>query len=289
MIYRVGRYTIELVIQDWFRLDGGIIFSGVPRDIWSQFAIAQDLPRYGENTVKLPVNCFLITSPNGDKVLVDTSFGDADYSRWKDKIREFGMENGFNLLNGRRDSEQPNIVIPTHLHFDHAGGCAKLQGDELVPAFENARYIIHKDEIAHAMKAHPKTRSSYLRETIDGIKMLRDRGIISLISGSRFSTDECIEVFRTRGHTPGHLSIKIKSEGETALIMGALAPTRWHINILACGVGNDTHGLEAVDHKSKFLRRAAKEKWLLLLEHDEGVAGRAIELKKDKYEFVPAP
>ena len=91
---------------------------------------------------------------------------------------------------------------------------------------------------------------------------------------------------RTRGHTPGHISIKIESEGETAFIPGALFPTRYHTTV-ACGVGNDTDGLEAANHKMHFLEQAAEKNWLMLLEHDPDVAGN---IKKDggsKYHFEP--
>ncbi|KKU86117.1 MAG: hypothetical protein A3A32_00620 [Candidatus Wildermuthbacteria bacterium RIFCSPLOWO2_01_FULL_48_35] len=292
MEWQVGRFKIQLAIQQWFRLDGGVIFSGVPKEKWRNFSMGVATLFDRRNRVQLAVNCFLVTSPNGRKFLIDTSFG--GIGRWKKKtVNDYRMQDGFNLFECGHLNHgllPPDFVIPTHLHFDHAGGCVKPVNGKLEPAFPRALHVFHEDEIVHAFRGHPKTRSSYLRETVDGIKVILDNTDLWRMKGDVLGSEllgEGITLFRTRGHTPGHLSVKIESEGQVAFIPGALTPTRWHINVLACGVGNDSHALEAVEHKISFLEPAAKENWLLLLEHDPDIAGYAVEAGGGNFRFAP--
>jgi len=226
MEWRVGEIRILLVIQDLFRLDGGILFGGIPWEKWRHFDIGTGLLPDANNKVLIPVNCFLITVPDGEQILVDTSFGNV--SRWKKETQSsFHMQNSINRFDGRGGLlPQPNLVIPTHLHFDHAGGCVHMDEDKIVPAFLGATYVFHEDEIDHALRIHPKTRSSYLRETVDGIRFLLDTygNKVKLLTEDRYEIREGITLIRTRGHTPGHLSVKITSQGQTAFIPGALMP-----------------------------------------------------------------
>lgn len=283
MEWQVGKFKIQLVIRDWFRLDGGTLWNGgVPRDEWILWT-GYTFQMNNQNKVRIPVNCFLIITPRGEKILVDVSIG--QLNRWKkNTIERHGMENEFNLF--KEGLEDPHFVVPTHLHFDHAGGCVKLQDGKLVPAFRNAIYLFHDDEFTHARLIHPKTRSSYLRENLDGLEIVWNQGYVGRIFKNKVVMREGVTLIKTRGHTPGHISVLIESEGQVAFIPGALLPTRYH-GIIACGVGNDTHGLRAANHKIAFLRRAAKKNWLLLLEHDPGVAFRALHDKNGNYRLEP--
>jgi glyoxylase-like metal-dependent hydrolase (beta-lactamase superfamily II) len=282
--WQVGEFLIQLVIQDWFALDGGVLWSGVPQEKWIEWCT----PPFGldaKNRVRLSINCFLITCPDDTRILADVSIGSVN--RWKPANRDqFLMENGFNLFT--EGLEPPDYVVPTHLHFDHAGGCVKLEGKKLVPAFQEAAFVLHEDEISHALQAHPKTRSSYLRETIQGIQILLEQNKVFLMRTDELAIERGITLIRTRGHTPGHLSVKIESEGQVALIPGALFPTRYHA-IIACGVGNDTHSLEGADHKRRFLKEAFEGHWLVFLEHDPDIAFYVEgDAEKESYQLVPA-
>lgn len=251
--WRIGGYKIQLAIQQWFRLDGGIIFSGVPREKWREFSMGVSTLFDERNRVQLAVNCFLVTAPSGLRTLVDTGFG--HIQRWKERDRDsFHMQDGFNLFDCGHSHQlpQPHFVIPTHLHFDHSGGCLKVAEGKFIPAFPHAWYIFHKAEVAHARAGHHKTRSSYLRENIEGINALLEQKRVLQIGLNRWENvlgERGLTLIRTGGHTPGHMSLKIESEGQVAFIPGALAPTRWHINILGCTVGNDVYAKQSVDRK----------------------------------------
>ncbi|MBI2624968.1 MAG: MBL fold metallo-hydrolase [Candidatus Nealsonbacteria bacterium] len=268
MEWKIGKFLVRLAIKDYFSLDAGILFSGIPKEKWINWC---RYPFYldEQNRVRISVNCFLIKSDQGKSVLVDTSFGNTNL--WKENtVKAFDMKNGFNLF--KEGLPHPDFIIPTHLHFDHAGGFVEKTEENLVPAFPGSRYLIHNDEIRHAFSVHPKTRSSYLRETIEGVRLISENRLLAGIISGRFELLPGLTIIKTRGHTPGHVSIKIQSEGKTAFIPGALFPTRFH-SLTACGVGNDTHALEAANHKIRFMRQAAKKNWLFLMEHDHAIAG----------------
>lgn len=78
---------------------------------------------------------------------------------------------------------QPDIVIPTHLHFYHAGGCVRLVAVRLTPAFLDAFYYFREDELTHAKFFHSKTRPSYLWEAVDGVEALLEAGRVKRIGG----------------------------------------------------------------------------------------------------------
>lgn len=289
MKFRAGKYSVDLVIQDWFRLDGGIAYGGIPTEKWKKFSLGPTTFIDEKGRAQLSINCFYISTPDGMGILIDTSFG--NYNLWKaETVVAFHLRKGFNIfdLPPAYQPPKPDLIIPTHLHFDHAGGIVKeIRGGELAPRFPRSTYIFHRDELKHCLSTHPKTRSSYLRETIAGVECILEKTRTARIHRSKTKVTKEVCLIKTRGHTPGHLAVKIESEGQTIFIPGGLCPTRWHINILACGVGNDTHALENTNRKMKFLTRAAKENWLLLLEHDPDVAGYVKQEGKEKFTFIP--
>ena len=133
------------------------------------------------------------------------------------------------------------------------------------------------------------TRSSYRKETIEGVKAVLEQGDVTRMSEDQMEIEPGITLIRTLGHTPGHLSIKIDSEGQVALIPGALFPSRFHA-LAPCKVGNDTHPLEAYDNwKKPFLEQAAQGNWLILLEHDPDIAFRVLQDEKGNYQLIPVP
>lgn len=295
MKWRIGDFAVELVIRDWFKLDAGFLFRGAGKRYWPSFFKGTDIAVDENNMVRIPVNAYLITAPDGRTVLVDTGLGDVR-TRWSEStLHEFEPENEFNLLPER--GIVPDYVIPTHLHWDHAGGLARVLGGRILPVFQKTEHIFHKNEYEHARAAHPYNRSSYRRETIEGIKaVMKNRKIrVNFAHSKKWKLSEVggpagIELIRTRGHTPGHMSVLVgKPRSKTkGFITGALLPTRCHCH-LAIGVGNDTHGLLGSDLRLKYLLKAANEKWIVFPEHDVSPAGRISIDGKGAFRFDLVP
>ena len=110
MEWQIGKFRIQLVIQDWFWLWGEILWSGIPMEKWTEWGWHQNPYQLGEkNKIRNAINCFLITSPEGSHILVDTSIGKPN--QWeKSTMQDFLLENGFDLTANHRDFPHPFIV-----------------------------------------------------------------------------------------------------------------------------------------------------------------------------------
>src|SRR4029077_12023530 len=112
------------------------------------------------NRITLGMNCLLIRAA-GKRILVETGAGD----KMNAKLRDIYGLDGPRLLGRLRDHGlEPgdiDIVIDTHLHFDHCGGNTRSEKDKVVPAFPNAKYIVQKGEYDHAPEPPDRDRASY--------------------------------------------------------------------------------------------------------------------------------
>ncbi len=106
-----------------------------------------------------------------------------------------------------------DVVVCTHLHFDHVGWNTRLVGGEWVPTFPNARYLVSKDELAGA-RADESTE-------------VMQSSVMPLLRGDRLDAvepdvriDEHVRLMPSAGHSPGHVCVMIESAGERALITG---------------------------------------------------------------------
>lgn len=112
--------------------------------------------------------------------------------------------------------ETIDTVFCTHIHFDHIGWNTRLEGDRWVPTFSNADYLFTREEYLHAQ------HDSRLEDDPafdDSVRPVMDAGLGRLVEPDHRITDE-IEIFPTPGHTPGHCAVRIRSEGEEAIITG---------------------------------------------------------------------
>src|SRR5882762_4779614 len=136
-----GDYRVEIVRDTEFRLDGGAMFGVVPRALWSKVC-----PPDEENRITMNMNCVFIDTGK-ERILIETGIGE----KWSRKhtamfgiMRQQAFADSLRLVAGV-EPDSITIVINTHLHFDHAGGNTKLNGESAVPAFRNARYCISKN------------------------------------------------------------------------------------------------------------------------------------------------
>ncbi|MDT8435196.1 MAG: MBL fold metallo-hydrolase, partial [Gemmatimonadota bacterium] len=254
------------------RLDGGAMFGVVPKPLWSRRA-----PADGRNRISLAMRCLLVET-SGARILVDTGLGskeDAKFldiygvrnegrpSRLEDALRDLGVEPG-----------DIDIVVNTHLHFDHAGGNTVRGPGGVRPAFPGAEYVIDRGEFDWAHSRNERVRASYLPDNFDP---LVEHGRVRWLDEDEQEIVPGVRAVRTPGHTPFHRSIRIELGERTLFYLADLVPTAAHLP-LPWIMGYDVEPLVTLESKRRWLGRAADEGWLLAFEHDPffawGWAGR---------------
>ena len=272
---KLGAFEIYPLSDGSFRLDGGAMFGVVPKALWQRCCAADEL-----NRISLSLTCLLIRA-HGKNILVDTGLGSKEDPRFKEMFavdRTVSLELSLKRLGLSRDDI--DLVINTHLHFDHAGGNTMDNGSgTLVPAFPKARYVVQRGEYDDAVQANERTRASYRR---DNFLPITEADRWDLLDGDTELLPG-ITAMVTQGHTRYHQGIKIESEGRTAFYLGDLIPTVCHLP-LPYIMGYDLSPLQTLETKRWVLDRAFEEKWLLLFEHDPIVqAGRVRRDTEGKY------
>jgi len=158
----------------------------------------------------------LVVESQGRRIMVDTCLGN-DKER---AIPGWNMRNGpflDDIAAAGHPRESIDTVLCTHLHVDHVGWNTMKVDGRWVPTFPNARYLMGRTEYEHWSAQDPKEQ----RDDVfgDSVKPVFDAGLVDLVDSDHQITEE-VRLVPTPGHTPGHVSVRIASRGEEALITG---------------------------------------------------------------------
>ncbi len=256
---KIGRYEIHPIETGRFCLDGGAMFGVVPKTLWQKSNAPDD-----QNCITMAARALLLVG-DGRKILIDTGNG----SKFSDKLRSIYKidTSGSDLISSLEEHnlrpEAITHVILTHLHFDHAGGSTRRDGDMLVPTFPNARYFVQRDHYESAMHPTERDRASFVR---DDFHPLVEGGMLEFTDGEGEILPG-IQVKLFHGHTTA-LQAPFISDGTTALLFCAdLIPLATHIS-LPWIMAYDLRPLATLEEKRKILDAAVEEGWILFLEHD---------------------
>lgn len=273
---KIGSFQLTTISGGRFKLDGGAMLGVVPKPLWSRVFSADE-----KNRIELGTNCVLLQDRT-QNILIETGYG----SKLSEKERElFASDPGEplleNLASHGLSADAIDTVILSHLHFDHAGGATRRDvAGQLVPTFPRATYIAQRAEWEIATADLPELRGSY---PLDNLLPLRDSGQLQLVDGD-VEMLPGIRSIVTGGHTTGHMSIAIESEGETAVFLGDICPTWKHLRTLWC-MAYDVDLLQTRRIKPRVLGEIADNNWLALSDHDNEHA--AVYLAHDKrHDFV---
>ena len=167
--------------------------------------------------------------------------------------------------------EEVDIVINTHLHFDHCGWNTTLTADgKIVPTFPNARYFAHRGEVEHGHLQLERDAVSYISANYDP---LVESGQMTLVDGGAGSVTEIVtgisvEVYP--GHTAQLMAVNIDSNGHRGCYISDLIPTSAHLDPTWV-MGYDLDPVTCIEQRKRFLARAIPEQWLVLFTHDHHV------------------
>ncbi len=261
---RLGPWTIHPLTSGTFGLDGGAMFGSVPKALWQRTNPADDA-----NRITLACRHLLIEG-EGRVMLVDTGMG----HQWTEKqVQIFRIEQSEHAVDTALKGigfsrEQVTDVILTHLHFDHAGGATRADGNEVAPAFRNARYYTQKAQWELANHPSQKDQASFIP---DNFLPLERHGRLDILEGEA-EVAPGVQVLVGNGHTDGHQMVKVTGSGETAVFLGDTVPTATHL-ALPYIMGYDLRPLQTLEEKRQLLAQAAEEGWWLFFDHDPEVPG----------------
>jgi glyoxylase-like metal-dependent hydrolase (beta-lactamase superfamily II) len=170
----------------------------------------------------LSIHAFVIES-QGRRIIVDTCVGEhASAAMGPPKSPNPFLDD---LAAAGLPRESIDVVLCTHLHFDHVGWNTMRVQDRWVPTFPQARYLFARREWEHWSATADREVWANYTETIAPVL---DAGLHDLVTLDHRLTDE-VSLEPTTGHTPGHVSVKIESRGQRALITGDMShhPVQW--------------------------------------------------------------
>ncbi|MDT8341421.1 MAG: MBL fold metallo-hydrolase [Longimicrobiales bacterium] len=272
----VGGIRIHALEAGLQRLDGGAMFGVVPRPLWERRIAPDD-----RNRIPLALRCLLVEAPEA-LVLVDTGVGDKEDERFHEI---YGISNDGEptrledaIRAAGHDPADVDLVVSTHLHFDHAGGNTRRgPGGGAVPAFPGARYVVQAREFDFAHRDNERIRASYLGHNFDPVA---EAGLWDFVDGEAVLT-RGIRLLPTPGHTPHHQSVLIQDGSDTACFLADVCPTSAHLP-LPWIMGYDLEPLVTLESKRALWRRARDESWLLIFEHDPEVPWGRLDPASDR-------
>ena len=254
---KFGSTSIDVVSDGTFLLDGGSLFGQVPRALWEQ-----QMKPDRKNRVRLGLNCLLVQTPS-TTILVDTGAG----SKRTDGLKDAYGLHGNKLLKQLRKlgltARDIDVVVLTHLHFDCAGGCTKLdRSGRAVPAFPKARYLVQRSAWIEANDPNERCERSFHH---DDFVPLEEAGVLTLLDGD----SEIAPGIKTRvtdGHADGHQIVLVDAGSERIAFLGELIPTPFHLP-LASIAALDQAPNDTLARKRELLEMAIDEGWLLIFGH----------------------
>ena len=281
---RVARYSLgnlELIslCDGFISLDGGAMFGTVPKPLWEKKAPPDD-----RNRITLGMRPLIVRGAR--TVIIDAGLGDKEGAKFQNI---YGVERERHLDHTLAEAglsvEDIDIVVASHLHFDHAGGfTVRAAAGGVRPRFPRAQYVVRRGEWEDATHPHERNRASYLP---DNFVPLAAAGVLHLVDGDQ-TIMPGVKVRRTGGHTMHHQMVVIESDGKTAAFVADLIPTTAHVPE-AWILGYDLYPMDTLTAKKAFLEEAVEREILVFFEHDPLVAAGYVREREGKRQVVPAP
>ncbi|MFP6807287.1 MAG: MBL fold metallo-hydrolase [Pseudomonadales bacterium] len=233
-----------------------------------------------EGHLRLSIHALLVEAP-GLRLVVDTCVGN-------DKPR--GLTGGRALQTDFMDKfiaagwprESVDCVVCTHLHVDHVGWNTMKLGDSWVPTFPNARYLIGRDEYEFWIKDESDDQVPVMA---DSVTPIFDAGLADLVATDHVISPN-IKLMPTIGHTPGHVSVMIESEGEKAMITGDFIHHPCQIAHPDWTVSFDVDQSAAAACRDRVLGELADSSVLVIGTHFAAPTAGNIVSDGDSYKFV---
>jgi glyoxylase-like metal-dependent hydrolase (beta-lactamase superfamily II) len=274
-----GGTHVALIQAGTFRSDAGALFGPVPWVLWGNLVEGEV---DGERRLLQALNCLLVETPSG-RVLVETGIGE----RLDEKTRAMRSYEGpwiaAALENAGFLPESVNVVAMSHLHFDHAGGLLRADGEKTFP---HASIVAQKAEWEVALGDNPRLTASYVQPELKLVEAWGKQGW----SDGEKELLPGVSVVPTGGHSTGHQAVIVRGTGDgarTLAFFGDLLMRPWGANPRWVTAFDD-FPLESVAKKGELFAHAVEEDWIIVLSHEATKPIGRLVSDRDRFRFEPA-
>jgi glyoxylase-like metal-dependent hydrolase (beta-lactamase superfamily II) len=262
----LGDFELSVFSDGTYPLDGGAFFGVVPKIMWSRKVAADE-----KNYVTAGLNSLLLRTGK-ETVLVETGMGNKLSERM---VKFYGQPAQLlaNLAAGGVAPEDIDIVINTHLHFDHCGwNTVRSKDGKIIPTFPRAKYYAPEGEWQYARHPSERDAISYIPDNYD--PLVQSGQMTLLKGGEEIVPGILVKTFP--GHTAHMHAVIVESRGRTACYISDLIPTTAHID-LTWGMSFDLYPLQTIESKKQYYAKSVPEKWLTVFTHDAKVPWAFVE------------
>jgi glyoxylase-like metal-dependent hydrolase (beta-lactamase superfamily II) len=216
MKWRIGRVAVTKIVE--LEVTGGSRFI-LPQATYDEILPIEWLrPHFADERgrLKMSIHALVVETPER-RIIVDTCLGNDKENR---RIPTWNKLQGpflADLAAAGFERHSIDTVLCTHLHVDHVGWNTMLVDGKWVPAFPNARYLMGRREFEHWTQESEREDMDFV--LADSVMPVFEAGLVDLVDSDHRLCEE-VSLVATPGHTPGHVSVQIASEGERALITG---------------------------------------------------------------------
>lgn len=256
---KLGRFQLQRLSDGQFRMDGGAVFGVVPKVLWEKVKTPD-----ARNRVTLATNCLLVRTPEAN-ILIEAGVG----PKLSDKERDiYGYEREPGLPASLAEMglrpEDIDLVVMSHLHFDHCGALVTPGRDgELTPLFPRAKHVVQARELQAWRQPDPRSKPSYKPENLG---ILEESNRLLVVDGDA-TVAPGVRVRVTGGHTAGHQAIYVTDQEQTVVFTGDFLYMRAFLKVNWVS-GLDLYPVESMERKVSFLQEAARERQLLWFYHE---------------------
>ena len=253
----LGDFELTIVSDGTYFLDGGAFFGVVPKTMWSKKVTPDE-----QNRLDAGLNSLLVRTGKKN-ILIETGIG----NKLSEKMVQIYKQPAKlldNLHTAGVAPEEIDIVINTHLHFDHCGWNTVRHDGKIAPTFPRAKYYAPEGEWQYARHPSERDAISFISENYD--PLVESAQMALLRGGEEIFPGISVKTFP--GHTAHMQAVIVSSGGLTACYISDLIPTSVHINI-TWGMAFDLYPLETIESRKKYYAQAIPERWLTVFTHDD--------------------
>ncbi|MBD8069014.1 YtnP family quorum-quenching lactonase [Bacillus sp. PS06] len=254
---QIGEIRLTWLNGGVTHMDGGAMFGVVPHALWTK-----KYPHNELNQIELRTDPILIQA-SGRNILVESGIGN---NKMNDKQRRnFGVTEESSIHRSLSELglsvNDIDLILMTHMHFDHACGLTRWEDDKLVPTFPNARIITHQIEWDEMRNPNIRSRNTYWRENWEAIE-----GMVETFE-TETEVLPGITMLHTGGHSAGHSVLLIESGHDYLIHLADLMPTHAHKNVLWV-LAYDDYPMDSIAMKEKLMKLGENKQAWFSFYHD---------------------